>query len=91
MSALTWLRSFFTPREIVLVCMRYSDMALVHPEQILKPCAECGCTCGVYPSGQAAMAQFGERLKIVCQVCAPPGHARLAPGAASEPRESVPR
>ena len=55
--------------KITLVCMRLSDMHVVHPEQVEKTCGECGRTVGVYPSGQKALRDHPD-AKIQCQVCA---------------------
>lgn len=75
-----------------IVCMRLIAMHRVHPRQIERPCARCGQTCGIYPSGQAALAR-DPGLKIVCDECQAKAEggavAALAPGALLEPFESV--
>ena len=75
---------------IDLIVMRLADMHRVHPEQITDKCARCGHEVGVYPSGQAIMQQYPDRVRLVCQVCKTPGeNAPLAPGAEFEPFESI--
>jgi hypothetical protein len=76
----------------VLICMRHADMARVHPGQDnTRFCSHCGARVGIYPSGQRALKR-DSTLRIVCQVCAetlPPAPSVLAPGALTEPFESV--
>lgn len=72
-----------------LIVMRLADMHRVHPQQITAHCAVCGHEVGVYPSGQAIMAQE-PNIRLVCHVCRPrSGMAMLAPGAEAEPAQSV--
>src|SRR5262245_12212418 len=78
--------------EISLICMRLTHMAVVHPEQITAPCTRCGCSCGIYPSGQKIIERYGERVKVVCHLCARAAGMstdHLAPGAEDEPAQSV--
>jgi len=75
---------------IDLIVMRLADMHRVHPDQITDTCALCGHEVGVYPSGQAIMREYPDRIRLVCQVCKTPDpDAPLAPGAEFEPFESV--
>lgn len=89
---LRWLNGFLlrmTKAPVVLTVMRLDDMLRVHPDQITATCARCGHDVGVYPSGQRVMAEYGDRVELVCQVCHYPGrHAEPAPGAESEPFQS---
>lgn len=89
---LRWLNRFLlrmTKVPVVLTVMRLDDMLRVHPHQITAKCARCGHDVGVYPSGQKIMAEYGDRVELVCQVCHFPGpKAELAPGAESEPLQS---
>lgn len=72
-----------------LIVMRLADMTRVHPQQITGTCNRCGHVVGVYPSGQKIMKRHPD-IRLVCQVCRTPGaQAKLAPGAAFEPFESV--
>ena len=76
-------------RPMELIVMRLADMKRVHPDQIIATCAGCGHIVAVYPSGQAIMKQH-PGVKLMCQVCRQPAQGtELAPGAASEPFQSV--
>lgn len=68
-------------------------MALVHPDMVERLCDTCGHKIGVYPSGQAVLAQHSEHdLTLVCQVCQPPGaNAIVTPDALEEAQRSVRR
>jgi hypothetical protein len=73
----------------LLIVMRLADMERVHPNQITGQCSGCGHVVGIYPSGQQAMKAHPD-IKIVCQVCKPPGgNLQLAPGAELEPFQSI--
>jgi hypothetical protein len=76
----------------VLIVMRLADMRRVHPKQDnSRVCTVCGDTVGIYPSGQR-MLQLDPSLKLVCNHCNDPDAFMtvLAPGAETEPFESVP-
>lgn len=69
--------------------MRLKDMQRVHPEQIENKCASCGEVVGIYPSGQALLKAYPDKIELVCQVCRPEADISiLAPGAELEPFES---
>jgi hypothetical protein len=73
----------------ILIVMRLADMKHVHPDQVTGTCSNCGHVVAIYPSGQKAMQEHPD-IRVVCQVCRSPGpEARLAPGAALEPFQSV--
>ena len=73
----------------LLITMRLADMQRVHPEQITARCEDCCHEVGIYPSGQNALRTYPD-LKVVCQVCHPPGkRAELVPGALEEPLQTV--
>lgn len=76
-----------------LIVMRLADMTRVHPDQITSRCSKCNEEVGVYPSGQNVMREMDD-VVLVCQVCKGKFNlfgTHLAPGAASEPFESVDR
>lgn len=52
-----------------LVCMRISDMVVMHPKQITRECHQCHQPVGVYPTGQRIM-RLHPRIKLICTVCA---------------------
>ena len=85
------LPAFLSRKPNRLVVMRLAEMYRVHPNQIERACDKCGEVCAVYPSGQAAIRR-DPGMEIVCSHChGPVTGAALAPGAASEPFESVKR
>jgi hypothetical protein len=53
---------------MALVCMRLSDMHVMHPDQSWELCSKCQHTVGVYPTGQRALAKY-PNMKIICQRC----------------------
>lgn len=70
-------------REIVLVAMRLAEMTRMHPRQSNEhQCSKCGERVGIYPSGQAAIAD-NPRIKIICSRC-----AEAEPVAENEPAGS---
>lgn len=71
------------PRE--LICMRFADMHMVHPDQSWELCHKCDHTVGVYPSGQKALNRW-PNIKITCVHCATPDDFDIAMPAA-ETRE----
>lgn len=77
---------------IDLIVMRLADMHRVHPAQDdSRACAVCGERVGIYPSGQAVLKARPDDIRIICQHCIGPHALRvLAPGAETEPLESVP-
>lgn len=73
----------------ILIVMRLADMVRVHPDQVTMRCSQCHHEVGVYPSGQAVIKQR-PNTTLICQACRDPGpDAVLAPGAVTEPFESV--
>ena len=77
------------PKRVGLICIRLDEMFRVHPEQIILNCSKCGEQVGVYPSGQGVLAEYGDRVDIICNHCQPPGIAAgLAPGAHAESSQS---
>ncbi len=93
-----WTRRFLSwllpPRPpVLLICMRVTDMHAFHPAMdVSRDCSECGRALAIYPSGQAIITKYGDRLKLVCQVCgqAVVADASPAPGAIEEVGQSVP-
>ena len=88
------------PEIMRLVVMRLADMHRRHPRQDnSRVCSLCRWQVGIFPTGQAALANFPE-IPIVCQVCVlekvPDAEVAvvLAPGGvediAREVRESYP-
>ena len=80
-------------RPLSLIVMRCADMHRVHPNQDnTHVCPRCGEQVGIYPSGQAILAN-DPSIEIVCNVCheaePSPNLSILAPGAEHEPFESV--
>jgi hypothetical protein len=73
-----------------LIVMRLADMHRVHPKQDnSRVCDTCGEQVGIYPSGQKVLQRL-PKARVYCSHCRPPAlGAMLAPGAASEPFESV--
>ena len=69
--------------------MRASDMLRVHPlTDFSHQCSKCKEPVGIYPSGQAVMAKH-KTVVLVCNRCADPTGATLAPGALEEGKESM--
>jgi hypothetical protein len=86
---LEWFFRKYPPQsERILICMRLDEMHRVHPDQIEAKCSKCNETVGIFPSGQRVLKEV-ERISIVCNHCAKPDHAILAPGAEREARESI--
>jgi len=83
---LPWRRK----KRVTLVCMRTQNMVRVHPQQVTRTCARCGAPVGVYPSGQGVLRDYSD-VEIICEEHGEPLSATLAPGAAEEPFQSVPR
>ena len=54
-----------------ILCTRLADMTVMHPDQIERPCSECGRIVGIYPTGQRGLVKF-PNMKILCTVCALP-------------------
>jgi hypothetical protein len=88
MGLMSWWH-FWRRKPNILVVMRLDDMLLVHPDQDnSRNCSKCREPVGVYPSGQAVLAQHPDTV-ILCQICRPlRGPAVLAPGAIDEPSQS---
>lgn len=75
----------------ILIVMRLADMQRLHPRQDnSRVCSKCNEAVGIYPSGQAVLAQRPD-AQLICNACYPQNAAdvvALAPGALQEARES---
>jgi hypothetical protein len=78
-----------------LTVMRLANMHKVHAQMTTAyNCDLCGEQAGIYPSGQRVIREHGRNnIVIVCDVCAGPDVALVAPpapGALEEVGQSVP-
>jgi hypothetical protein len=77
----------------MLVCRRWDETVITHPEMIERACSKCKQAVAIFPSGQKAL-QDHPGLEVVCDHCWQPDAAdevMPAPGAIDEARETLKR